>query len=148
MIKTVSKGEAIKATWANSIVNTLNSMGGINYTNRSIENHLGKGFQFASNAAFQIRYTKNGQFTINSGQIYVDGELICLIEDKERSLTESSYNMFGSLENWNKVSLYSPTSPYDLPIWSITIFKLETEDPDNKKPIYRAALDVISSDES
>ena len=81
MVKNVSKGDKITAFWANSLVNEVNNGQGIKLGRRSIPSSNGHSIQMASEPAFQIRYSMDNQFTLNTGQIYLDGVLIESLTD-------------------------------------------------------------------
>ena len=114
MINTVSKGEPIRATWANSIALELNHPNGLNLRSKHRAENYSRPMQYASEPAFQIRTTSNYDYTLNTGQIYIDGELVEASENNQ-----DSYNQVGSIDNWEDLSFYTPISEKDFPIWTI-----------------------------
>ena len=134
VVKEVQRGEPISASWANSLVKAVNTYGGISHSDRVGSATYLKPIQLASEPAWQIRYTKNHQITLNAGQIYIDNQLI--------TCGDNSYNQYGSVENWTTLSVYTPTSAEDLPIWSIYVYQANKAET---KPTIRAILKVRSS---
>lgn len=137
VVKEVQSGEPISASWANSLVKAVNTYGGTSHSDRAGDATLAKPIQLASEPAWQIRYTKNHQITLNAGQIYINNQLI--------TCGENSYNQYGSVEDWTRLSVYTPTSAEDLPIWSIYIYQAKNAET---KPTTRAILKVRSSAEA
>ena len=122
VIKNVSRGEAITAAWANSLVNEVNlQQGGIRLVGRNVNEISGTRIQMASEPAFQIRYTKNGYVTLNAGQIYVNGYLVTqTVEEGQNAI--HSYNQFSSIKNWDKYAIHKMENGVeDLPEWYILI---------------------------
>lgn len=147
MINTVSKGEPIRATWANSIALELNHPNGLNLRSKHRAENYSRPMQYASEPAFQIRTTSNYDYTLNTGQIYIDGELVEASENNQ-----DSYNQYGSIDNWEALSIYTPISEKDFPIWTILIYKLAIEEAavgdEETPPPYKASLSVKSFDGS
>lgn len=137
VVKEVQSGEPISASWANSLVKAVNTYGGTSHSDRGGSATYVKPMQLASEPAWQIRYTKNHQITLNAGQIYIDNQLI--------TCGDNSYNQYGSVENWTTLSVYTPTSAEDLPIWSIYVYQAKNAET---KPTIRAILKVRSSAEA
>ena len=137
VVKEVQSGEPISASWANSLVKAVNTHGGTSHSDRAGDATLAKPIQLASEPAWQIRYTKNHQITLNAGQIYINNQLI--------TCGENSYNQYGSVEDWTKLSVYTPSSAEDLPIWSIYVYQAKNAET---KPTIRAILKVRSSAEA
>ena len=132
VIKNVSRGEAITAAWANSLVNEVNlQQGGIRLVGRNVNEISGTRIQMASEPAFQIRYTKNGYVTLNAGQIYVNGYLVTQTAE-EGETTQHSYNQFSSIKNWDKYAIHKMENGLeDLPEWYITIISPKDVDEKN-----------------
>ena len=127
VVKSVGKGEAITAFWANSLVNAVNMTGGTHLSGRSIPRPSMRNVQLASEPAFQIRYTKSGQITLNAGQIYINGLLVGSGSSESEpqaqgeEVSKHSYNQFSSIKNWNELSIHDITKPDDLPEWYVVI---------------------------
>lgn len=137
VVKEVQSGEPISASWANSLVKAVNTYGGRVSGERMGSATYLKPIQLASEPAWQIRYTKGHQVTLNAGQIYIDNQLI--------TCGDNSYNQYGSVEDWGKLSVYTPSSAEDLPIWSIYVYQAKNAET---KPTTRAILKVRSSAET
>lgn len=120
-IKNVTKGEKITASWANSLVDTVNSLGGLDLRGHSAGNNNKNTHKpYQPHSQFLIRKTANLTYTIEAGSIFVDGELI--------ESASSSHFQYSSLTDYEQNSSYSPTSADDLPIWYIDIFTTENEE--------------------
>lgn len=114
-IKNVTKGEKITANWANSLVDTVNALGGADLRGRSAGNSNKNTHRpYQPHSQFLIRKTANLSYTIEAGSVFVDGVLI-------QSASPSHFH-YSSLTNYEKNSSYTPKSSDDLPIWYIDIF--------------------------
>lgn len=131
VIHTVNSGDPITAAWANGLVAEVNTKHSSAFSTGAYIGNSHRPLQMIGTSAFQISYAKNGSITLNTGQIYIDGQLV--------ASSENSYNQAGSIEDWTKYSVYQRKSLEDLPIWTIHIFR-------NDKGEYKAKLTVTNSD--
>ena len=129
VVKNVGRGEPITAFWANSLVNEVNLKQGIHLSGRSIPRPSMRNLQLTSEPAFQIRYTKSGDITLNAGQIYINGLLVGASSEKGEEassekgeeVSKHSYNQFSSLKEWEENSVHTMQNLEDLPEWYIVI---------------------------
>jgi hypothetical protein len=109
VIQQVSKGQPIRATWANSIVNELNNQSGIVAKGKTSNPYYNTPSKAQNHAAWQVSCT-GGVYSLNAGQIYINGYLVTN-EHKESTVTTgegeeavtsyvNSYNMYSSCNNW------------------------------------------------
>lgn len=135
VVKTVKSGDPISAMWANSIVSAVNTLPSFASNTRG---YFGKGHRpisYHDSSAFEIHFCDSGQFFLNTGQLYIDNQLL--------TCGDNSYNQYGSVENWKELSVYTPQSVDDLPLWSINIY--QCIEPDEHHPLFRAILKVQSA---
>lgn len=121
VVKNVGRGEPITAFWANSLVNEVNMKQGIHLSGRSIPRPSMRNLQLTSEPAFQIRYTKSGDITLNAGQIYINGLLVGASSKNGEEVSKHSYNQFSSLKEWEENSVHTMQNLEDLPEWYIVI---------------------------
>lgn len=126
VVKNVGRGEPITAFWANSLVNEVNMKQGLHLSGRSIPRPSMRNLQLASEPAFQIRYTKSGDVTLNAGQIYINGLLVGAGKaDADGNVTgatdKHSYNQYSSLKDWDANSVHTMQDIEDLPEWYVVI---------------------------
>ena len=112
VIKSVTSGEPIKASWANSIVHEVNTKQGLRMRGKASNSTSLRPVRVDNDPAWQIRYTC-GKACINAGQVYINGMLI--------DGGVSSFNQVCSAKNWAETSVYIPKSADDLPFWFLTI---------------------------
>lgn len=112
VIKTVTKGQPIKAAWANSLVHEVNTKEGLRlkgtrtYSNFNFPSHA------VNDTAWQIRRSV-GCISLNAGQIYING---ILIDSGIRS-----FNQVSSANNWVDVCNFYPADETEFPVWYLTI---------------------------
>ena len=75
VIKSVTSGEPIKASWANSIVHEVNTKQGLRMRGKASNSTSLRPVRVDNDPAWQIRYTC-GKACINAGQVYINGMLI------------------------------------------------------------------------
>ena len=121
VVKNVGRGEPITAFWANSLVNEVNLKQGVHLSGRSIPRPSMRNLQLTSEPAFQIRYTKSGDITLNAGQIYINGLLVGASSEIGEEVSKHSYNQFSSLKEWEENSVHTMQDLEDLPEWYIVI---------------------------
>ena len=115
MVKNVTKGERITANWANSLVDTVNALGGADLRGRNAGNSNKNTHRpYQPHSQFLIRKTANLSYTIEAGSVFVDGVLI-------QSASPSHFH-YSSLTDYEKSSSYTPKNADDLPTWYIDIF--------------------------
>ena len=125
-IKNVTKGEKITANWANSLVDTVNALGGADLRGRNAGNSNKNTHRpYQPHSQFLIRKTANLSYTIEAGSVFVDGVLI--------QSASPSHFQYSSLTDYEKNSSYTPKNADDLPIWYVDIFT--TKDPEKQKHI-------------
>ena len=112
VIKSVTSGEPIKASWANSIVHEVNTKQGLRMRGKASNSTSLRPVRVDNDPAWQIRYTC-GKACINAGQVYINGMLI--------DGGVASFNQVCSAKNWAETSVYIPKSADDLPFWFLTI---------------------------
>ena len=112
VVKTVTSGQPIKAGWANSLVNEVNTKQGLKLGGRSASSTSLRPIRIDNDPAFQIS-KRNGVYSINAGQIYINGILI------ESETT--SFNQLSSMSDWNENSSHSPSDENDLPVWWLKV---------------------------
>lgn len=130
VIQTVTVGQPIRASWANSIVNEVNNKVGLSCKGKYTYSHYNTPSKAMNDAAWQISYSC-GTYSLNAGQIYINGHLVTnghtestvTTGEGEEAQTHyvNSYNMYSSCTNWYENCNYTPTDATDLPIWFITI---------------------------
>lgn len=126
VVQQVTKGQPIKATWANSIVHEVNNFTSLVANGRAIKANSSTWVGAVSDGAFHIRYS-NGIYSLNAGQVYINGHLVTnshtkpTVTDGDTTKYVNSYNMYSSLENWYELGNYTPTSNTDFPYFFITI---------------------------
>lgn len=130
VIQTVTKGQPIRASWANSIVHEMNNTRGLYLGGKYCYSHYNTPSKADNTAAWQITYT-NGKYSLNAGQIYINGNLVTnghtestvTVGEGEEAQTMyvNSYNMYSSCRNWYDKCNYTPMDATDLPIWFITL---------------------------
>ena len=123
IVKTVSSGQPITAAWANSLVGVVNtptitcltSHPNFRKGNRGIRN-------MQNDAAFHVRLSY-GVYTLNTGQIYMNGLLVQpqKKEGEEQVTSENSYNMYSSISGWTENYFHVSSGGSDCPVWYITI---------------------------
>lgn len=126
VVKNVGRGEPITAYWANSLVNEVNMKQGLHLSGRSIPRPSMRNLQLSSEPAFQIRYTKSGDVTLNAGQVYINGLLVGAGKsDTDGNITgvvdKHSYNQYSSLKDWDANSVHTMQDLDDLPEWYVVI---------------------------
>lgn len=120
-VKNVTKGEKITANWANSLVDTVNALGGVDLRGRSARNSNKNTHRpYQPHSQFLIRKTANLTYTIEAGSIFVDGELI--------QSASPSHFQYSSLMDYETNCSYTPKSSDDLPIWYVDIFTTKNEE--------------------
>lgn len=118
LVKNVTAGEPITASWANALVNNVNQRQSANISTRGVEFTKAKGgMQFVNDPAWQIRITADRKITLNAGQIYVNG---LLVKPKDSTQGESSYNQICSVTGW-KDNCVKDYIEDDLPVFTIEI---------------------------
>lgn len=130
-IKNVTKGERISAIWANSIVDTVNAMQGVDLRGTSAA-PTAKGIHrpYQPHSQFLIKKLSDLSYSIEAGSIFIDGTLI--------ECSEHGNFQYCSLIDYDKNSVYKPQNSADLPIWYIDIFTTK----DTKKQKHIAYLKV------
>lgn len=123
VVKTVTSGQPIKAGWANSLVNEINTKQGLKLGGRSASSTSLRPIRIDNDPAFQIS-KRNGVYSINAGQIYINGILI--------ETETTSFNQLSSMSDWTENSFHSPTDENDLPIWWLKVVYPAQLTEDNK----------------
>lgn len=119
ILKNVSKGDPITATWANSLINKINHNRDLDLRGRvRIPPQYNKPFRLQYDEAWKIRIDEDMIYRLNSGQIYINNNLI----HGESINFLPNYN---SVQGYSDNSSYIPTSSIDIPIWAIDIYKSE-----------------------
>lgn len=130
-IKNVTKGERISATWANSLVDTVNAMQGVDLRGTSATpTAKGTHRPYQPHSQFLIKRLSDLSFSIEAGSVFVDG---ALIEGAEHGKFQ-----YCSLIDYEKNSVYKSKDSNDLPIWYVDIFTTK----DTKKQQHIAYLKV------
>lgn len=112
VVKTVTSGQPIKAGWANSLVNEINTKQGLKLGGKSASSTSLRPIRIDNDPAFQIS-KRNGVYSINAGQIYINGILI--------ETETTSFNQLSSMIDWNENSSHTPNDENDLPIWWLKV---------------------------
>lgn len=130
VVKSVTSGQPITAAWANSLVHEVNTRQGLLLLGKTVHPNYVTPSKANNDPAFQIRYC-TGRYSLNAGQIYINGHLVTNGHKESTTTTGegssattsyvNSYNMYSSCKNWHEVCNYTPSSGTDLPIWFITI---------------------------
>jgi hypothetical protein len=128
VVKTVTSGQPIKAGWANSLVNEVNTKQGLQLRGRAASTTSLRSIKPDNDPAFQVNYT-HGTYSINAGQIYINGILV----KTENDLT--SFNQYSSCSNWNEECNHTPSSENDLPIWYIELTYPKNLTEENKEDV-------------
>lgn len=112
VIKTVTKGQPIKASWANSLVHEVNTKEGLRLKGTRTYSNFNLPSQAVNDTAWQIRRSV-GCISLNAGQIYING---ILIDSGIRS-----FNQVSSANNWVDVCNFYPADETEFPVWFLTI---------------------------
>ena len=155
VIQPVTKGQPIRATWANSLVHEVNTKQGLLLGGRYTYSHYNMPSSLNNDSAWQIRYNC-GKYSLNAGQIYINGHLVTNGHkentvnvgegDAAQTMYVNSYNMYSSCKNWYEKCNYTPTDSTDVPVWFITlIVPKETITKDNITQV--VANLVVTNDE-
>lgn len=123
IVQTVSSGQPITATWANSLVGVVNTPSITCLTSHPNYRKGNRGIKDTQNdAAFHVRLSY-GVYTLNTGQIYMNGLLVKpqKKEDEEQGTSENSYNMFSSISGWTENYYHVIATEGKTPYWFITI---------------------------
>ena len=89
IVKAVTSGEPITAAWANSVVSEVNKTQAIDLSSGMSFRNGSRGIkQTLSDPAFQIRYSY-GTYTLNAGQIYINGQLVKPTTKQQKAGEES-----------------------------------------------------------
>ena len=126
LIKSVSAGEPIRASWANSIANTLNNIQGLDMSAKRGKSPNGIILpKTILDPAFHIRFS-GGYWCLNAGQIYINGLLVGSKSETSSSSSSSntssnSYNQYSSMKNWDKNSTHKAQEYTDMPEWYVVI---------------------------
>lgn len=122
ILKNVSKGDPITATWANSLINKINHNGDLDLRGGvTLPPQYKKPVRLQYDEAWKIRLDEDMIYRLNSGQIYINNNLI----HGESINFLPNYN---SVQGYSDNSSYIPTSSNDIPIWAIDIYKSEETD--------------------
>lgn len=144
LVKNVTAGEPITASWANALVNNVNQRQSVNVSTRGVEFTKAKGgMQFVNDPAWQIRITADRKVTLNAGQIYVNG---LLVKPKDSAQAESSYNQICSVTGW-KDNCVKDYIEDDLPVFTIEIEMPNVVDESNISDVV-ATLKVAKAGEA
>jgi hypothetical protein len=123
IVQTVSSGQPITATWANSLVGVVNTPSITCLTSHPNYRKCNRGIRDAQNdASFHVRLAY-GVYTLNTGQIYMNGLLVQpqKKEGEEQGTSENSYNMFSSISGWTENYYHVIATEGKTPYWYITI---------------------------
>jgi hypothetical protein len=75
VIKTVSAGQPIKASWANSLVNEVNTKSGLKMKSRPVNTSINPPILPENMPAWHIS-SDDGIYSLNAGQVYINNILV------------------------------------------------------------------------
>lgn len=139
VVKTVTSGQPIKAGWANSLVNEVNTKQGLKLGGRSASSTSLRPIRIDNEPAFQIS-KRNGVYSINAGQIYING---ILIESET-----NSFNQLSSMSDWKENSFHSPNDENDIPVWWLKVVYPSQLTEENKGEVVCNLIKTKSGEEN
>lgn len=126
VVKTVTSGQPITAGWANSLVHEVNTQQGLRLSGKPSNSTSLRPVKAENTPAWQVSYG-NGSYTINGGQLYLNGLLV----GGHYETLASSYNMVCSASNYEEAKTYTPSSNEDLPRFWLQVAYTTPITPDN-----------------
>ena len=151
ILKTVTKGEPITATWANSIIHEVNNKSGNYAKGRYTYTHYNTPSKAQSSEAWKITYN-NGTYSLNAGQVYINGLLVTnthtqpTIITGDKTVWVNSFNQYSSCSNWYEKCNYQATDATDLPIfWLLIVTPTERITQDNIQQVV-ASIEVTKDE--